>query len=180
MSLRIVDPLRCVYSFWSCRSQADNTTQRDNDMDESLDNRLDMSTGCPEATMAQPSTSNIDLHTVPPMLTDFRADDSDETQTLTTTGAREEGVPAPTAPEESFLSTPAPPTNETQGPTTTGACKEGASVPALTTVEEFLSTPAPPTNATLPEDPPQLDNGPAPKKRKVAARAITSNCISDK
>ena len=176
-------------------------------MDESLDNQLDVSTGCPETTTTQPSTSNTDLHTVPPMPTDFRAD---ETQTLTPTGAREEGVPAPTAVEES-LSTPALPTNEMQGPTT-GACKEGVpaptaveeslstpvpptdetqgpttmaaheeGVPALTAVEEsFASTSAPPTNASHPEDPPQLAKGPAPKKRKVAARAITSNSISDK
>jgi hypothetical protein len=179
-------------------------------MDESLDNRPDMPTGCPEATTAQPSTSDSDLHTVPPMPTDIRADETqtltttgvrkegvpapatmeesllstpapptDETQALTTTGVHEEGVPAPATMEESLLSTPAPPTDETQALTTTGVREEG--VPAPATMEEsLLSTPAPPTNASLPEVPPQLANGPAPKKRKVAARAIISDSISDK
>jgi hypothetical protein len=137
-----------------------------------------MDEGCPEETTAQPSASNSDLHTVAPMPTDFCAD---ETQTLTTTGARKEGVPAPATVEEPLLSTPALPTDETQGSglTTTGAREEG--VPAPATVEEpLLSTPAPPTNASLPDDPPQAANGPAPKRQKVAARAITSNSISDK
>src|SRR6267154_1724123 len=129
-------------------------------MDENLDNPPDMSTGCPEAMTAQPSTFNSDLHTVSPMPTDIRAD---ETQTLTTTGVRKKGVPAPATVEESLLLTPAWPTDETQALTTTGVREEGVPAP---------STPAPPTNASLPEDPPQLANGPAPKKWKVAARAI--------
>lgn len=146
-------------------------------MDESLDIQMDMSTGRPEATTSRPSSesSNSDLHTVPPAPTDFCAD---ETQVLTTTGVRDEHVPAPATTQEPLLLTPAPPTDETQVLTTTGAHEEH--VPAPATMQESLSTPALPTNASLPEVLPQLANGPAPKKRKVAARAITSNSISDK
>jgi hypothetical protein len=77
------------------------------------------------------------------------------------------------------LPTSAPPTNETQAPATTGVREEGIPAPAM--VEESpMSTSAPPTDVSLTEDPPQSANGPAPKKRKVAARAIVSDSISDK
>ena len=62
---------------------------------------------------------------------------------------------------------------------------QGYVPPLVATVEgSLLSTSAPPTGVSLPEDPPQLVNGhhdrPAPKKQKVAARAIISESISDK
>ena len=111
-------------------------------MDESLDNRPGMPTGCPEPTTTQPPTSNLDLHIVVPMLIDIHVD-------------------------------------KTQAPATTGLCEKGVSVPA--TVEESpMSMLALPTDVSLMEDLPQLANGPAPKKWKVATHAIVSDSISDK
>jgi hypothetical protein len=61
----------------------------------------------------------------------------------------------------------------------TDAHEEG--VPAPAAVEETpLLTSAPPTIVSLTENPPQLLNGPAPKKRKIATPAIVSDSISDK
>jgi hypothetical protein len=127
-----------------------------------------MPTGCPKATMNPPTgpTSELDLHTISPMLTDTHAD---EARAPATAGVREEGVSAPTTGvhEEGIPAL------------TTGVHEEG--VPAPTTVEGPLqSTSALPTDASLLEDPPQLANGPASKKKKVAAPAIISDSISDK
>jgi hypothetical protein len=145
-------------------------------MDESLEDRPSMPAGCPEAMTTQPPTFDSDLHTVLPMPIDIH---TDKTQAPATTGVHEEGFPAPAMVEDSPMSTSAPPINETQAPATTGVHEEGVPAPAM--VEESpMSTSAPPTDVPLTEDLPQSANGPAPKKRKVAARAIVSNSISDK
>jgi hypothetical protein len=127
-----------------------------------------MPTGCPETTMnpLMGPTSESNLHTISPMLTDTHAD---EARAPATAGVHEEGVSAPTTG-----------VHEKGIPAlTTGVREEG--VPAPATVEGPLqSTSALPTDASLLEDPPQLANGPAPKKRKVAAPAIISDSISDK
>ena len=121
-------------------------------MDESLEYQPGIPTGSPEATTAQPLTSNSDsdLHTVVtvlPMPTDVHAD---KAQAPATIGEREEGVPPPVATVEgSLLSTSAPPT--------------GVSLPE-----------DPPQLVNGHSD------GHAPKKRKVAAPAIISQSISDK
>jgi hypothetical protein len=95
----------------------------------------------PKATTQSP-TSEPDLHTVPPIATDARVD---EALTRMTTGAREDGVPAP-----------------------------------ATVGEILLSKSAPPADASLTEGLPQLADGPALKKRKLAAPAVVSDSISDK
>lgn len=64
---------------------------------------------------------------------------------------------------------------------TTKGGHEGVSVPTTAAVEEtLLLTSAPPTKALFTEDPPQLADGPALKKRKVAAPVIVNDAISDK
>ena len=208
----------------------------------------------PEATTTQPPTTRPDLHTVSPMPMDAR---TGEALAPTTTGVREDCVPALERAEGTLLSTPAPPIDaslavtegpvrlangpdaqmgEALAPTTTGAREDcvpaperaegtlsltsapptgvplavaegpvrlangpdaqmgkalaptttGARedcVPAPERAEGTLSsTSAPPTGVSLAvtEEPPRLANGPAPKKRKVATPAVVSNTISDK
>ena len=66
-----------------------------------------------------------------------------------------------------------------QAPATTSVREEG--IPASATVDGApILTPAPPTDASSTEILSQVANGPTPKKRKVAARAIVSDSISDK
>lgn len=85
--------------------------------------------------------------------------------TPTDTHADETGPPATTGVHEEGVST-----------ATTGLHKEG--VLASATAEGAL--PLTSAQPTLTENLPQLGNGPAPKKRKVIARAIVSDSISDK
>ena len=147
---------------------------RDDDTDEGMDDRTGTPTGCPEVTTmaAQPPTSSSDLHIVLPVPTDVY---TDEIQVPVTTTVHEEAIPA-LATMEGFPMTTS--VDETQVPATT-VCKEA--VPAPATMEgSAMSTSALPTDMPLPEDPPQLSIGPAPKKWKVAAHAIISNTISDK
>jgi hypothetical protein len=69
--------------------------------------------------------------------------------------------------------------DEVLAPATTGAREDGMLAPEM--VEgTLLSTSAPPMDALLTEGPPQSADGPAPKKRKVAAPAVVSKSISDK
>ena len=149
-------------------------------MDESLDDRLDMPAGCPKATTMQSPTSESGSHIIPPVPTDARVDNAlapastcahmDEASAPATTCAHADEAQAPATTDAC--------TNEARAPATTGVHEEGVPVPA--TVEgSHLSTSVPPINVSLTEDP-QLANGHALKKRKVAAPAIVSNSISDK
>lgn len=113
-------------------------------MDESLDDRLDMLSGQPEATLTQPlaSESESDPHIAQSAQKGANADDAPST-----IGVREEGEPTPETIEGALVSTSTP-----------------------LNADESLT-----------KDQSQLANGPpSTKKRKVAARAIISDSISDK
>jgi hypothetical protein len=163
-------------------------------VDERLDDRPEIpSTESPEASTTQCHdihASDSDLHTVPPLSTDTHAEDIQAPATMgahdseegpiapapATTGAHdsEEGPIAPatvtTGAHDSEKGPIAPATVETA---LAPATAEGA--PASATAEGTLPLSlAPPTDVSRTEDPPP------PKKRKISARAIVSDCISDK
>lgn len=134
------------------------------DTDERLNDQLGMPAGCPEAISTQSPTSQSDSHTVLPVQTSSRQ--------------------PPTSQSDSHTLPPVPTDAHADGgqPQATISVRN-ESVPAPATVDGTVSSTSAlpvPTDLSLTNDLPQLTNGPAPKKRRVAAPAIVSESISDK